>query len=72
MSYLTLEGRSQLALIDVPGLVEARINALSPQVLERLIRDIAQPYFTRVERMGWLGAAVAVPATVISRALGGF
>lgn len=72
VSYLTLEGRSLLALIDVPGLVEARINALSPQVLERLIRDIAQPYFTRVERMGWLGAAVAVPATVISRALGGF
>ena len=36
------------------------------------MRGIAQPYFTRVERMGWLGAVVAIPATVVSRLLGGF
>lgn len=72
MAALSREGRALVILIDVPGLVEDRINSLSPQLLEELIRGIAQPYFTRVERMGWLGAVVAVPATVISRLLGGF
>lgn len=72
MATLTIEGRRLLLLIDVPGLVEERINALSPKMLETLMRGIAQPYFKRVERMGWLGAVVAVPATVVSRMLGGF
>lgn len=72
MAMLTIEGRRLLLLVDVPGLVEERINALSPQLLEQLMRGIAQPYFKRVERMGWLGAVVAVPATVVSRMLGGF
>lgn len=69
---LVREGRDLLLLIDVPGLVEERINGLSPALLENLMRGIAQPYFTRVERMGWLGAVVAIPATVVSRLLGGF
>ena len=66
------EGRALVLLVDVPGLVEERINALSPELLEQMVRGIAQPYFTRVERMGWLGAVVAIPATLASRALGGF
>ena len=72
LATLSREGRTLLLLVDVPGLVEERINGLSPELLEALIRGIAQPYFTRVERMGWLGAVVAVPATVLSRLLGGY
>lgn len=71
-AYLVREGQTLLFLIDVPGLVEERIRGLSPALLEDLMRGIAQPYFTRVERMGWLGAVVAIPATVVSRMLGGF
>ena len=59
-------------LLDVPNLVQQRIEGLSPEALEKLVRDMAQPYFTRVERMGWLGAVVAVPATMLSMMLGGF
>ena len=66
------EVRALVLRVDVPGLVEERINALSPELLEQMVRGIAQPYFTRVERMGWLGAVVAIPATLASRALGGF
>lgn len=64
-------GRELLMMVDVPNLTHDRICALSPQELEVMVRDIAQPYFTRVERMGWLGAIVAVPATMISMLLGG-
>lgn len=69
---LLRDGQTLVLLVDVPGLVEERINALSPQLLEDMVRGIAQPYFKRVERMGWLGAVVAVPATILSRILGGF
>lgn len=64
-------GRVLMMMIDIPALTHDRICALSPQALEVMVRDIAQPYFTRVERMGWLGAVVAVPATIISMMLGG-
>lgn len=66
------EGQALLLLVDVPGLVEERVRTLSPARLEALVRGIAQPYFKRVERMGWLGAVVAIPATLASRVLGGF
>ena len=69
---LVREGRTLVLLVDVPGLIEARIAALPPELLERMVRDIAQPYFTRVERMGWLGAVVAVPAIGLSHMLGGY
>lgn len=64
-------GRVLMMLIDIPTLTHDRICSLSPEELEVMVRDIAQPYFTRVERMGWLGAVVAVPATMISMILGG-
>lgn len=64
-------GRVLMMMVDVPHLTHDRICALSPQELEVMVRDIAQPYFTRVERMGWLGAVVAIPATIISMLLGG-
>lgn len=64
-------GRELLMMVDVPTLTYDRICALSPQELEGMVRAIAQPYFIRVERMGWLGAVVAVPATLISMMLGG-
>ena len=64
-------GRVLMMMIDIPTLTYDRICALSPQELEVMVRDIAQPYFTRVERMGWLGAVVAIPATIISMILGG-
>lgn len=64
-------GRVLMMMIDIPALTYDRICALSPQELEVMVRDIAQPYFTRVERMGWLGAVVAIPATIISMMLGG-
>lgn len=71
-AYIASEGRTLLVLLDVPNLVQQRIEGLSPEALEKLVRDMAQPYFTRVERMGWLGAVVAVPATMLSMMLGGF
>lgn len=64
-------GRVLMMMVDIPSLTQERICALSPQELEMMVRDIAQPYFTRVERMGWLGAVVAVPATMLSTMLGG-
>lgn len=71
-AYIASEGRTLLVLLDVPNLVQQRIEGLSPEALEKLVRDMAQPYFTRVERMGWIGAVVAVPATMLSMMLGGF
>ena len=71
-NYLGRYGRILLMIVDVPNIAYERINALSPRDLETMVRGVAQSYFVRVERMGWLGAVVAVPATIFSLCLGGF
>lgn len=71
-TYVSSEGRKLLTVLDVPELVYERVSGLSPEALEKLVREMAQPYFTRVERMGWLGAVVAIPAAAFSMMLGGF
>ena len=71
-NYLGRYGRILLMIVDVPNIAYERINALSSRDLEMMVRGVAQSYFVRVERMGWLGAVVAIPATVISFWLGGF
>ncbi|MDO4281977.1 MAG: hypothetical protein Q4C56_10135, partial [Peptococcaceae bacterium] len=71
-AYMLHEGRQLVMLIDVPGITARQICALSPEALEVMVRGIAQPYFKRVERMGWMGAVVALPATALSMMLGGF
>ena len=63
------KGRMLIGLLDLPQLTQERVLTLSPEMLEHLIRSIAQPYFNRVEAMGALGAAVALPATYFSLAL---
>ena len=69
---------------DYAKLIEARkydpdgvplremMYARDDMALNNLRLAARKPYFTRVERMGWLGAVVAIPATMVSRMLGGF
>lgn len=59
-------GEAFFEIIDIPEITYQQVMNLSPQELEYLVRDIAQPYFSHVERMGWYGALVAVPATALS------
>lgn len=69
-SYVLEQGQRFIDIVDVPQLAYQSVCDLSPESLEVLVREIAQPYFTHVERMGWFGAVVAIPATAISIALG--
>lgn len=69
-NYTLAQGKRFIEIVGVPNLSYQSVCALSPEALEELVREIAQPYFTHVERMGWMGAVVAVPATMLSMTLG--
>lgn len=56
-------GRELLQEIQLPDVTYRQVCALDSAHLEDMVRQIANPYFRHVERMGWLGAVVAIPAT---------
>lgn len=60
-------GQLLIAVLQLPQVAQMQINQLSPALLESMVRNIANPYFRHVERMGALGAVVAVPATIIAQ-----
>lgn len=66
VDFVREEGRTLVALVDLPVLTETRIASLDSRELEQLVRQIANPYFHHVERMGWWGAVVAMPATMLA------
>ncbi|MFM9413681.1 hypothetical protein ACKQTC_04795 [Peptococcus simiae] len=62
-------GQLLIAVLQLPRVAQREILQLSPARLETMVRAIANPYFRHVERMGALGAVVAVPATLLAQAL---
>ncbi len=56
-------GREFLQEIQLPDVTYRQVCGLDSAHLEDLVRQIADPYFHHVERMGWFGAVVAIPAT---------
>lgn len=65
IDFILEEGAPWIDHLNLPKIVAGRVEALDPEELEELIRKIADPYFHHVERMGWIGALVAVPASVL-------
>lgn len=56
-------GKEFLREIQLPDVTYRQVCGLDSAHLEDLVRQIANPYFHHVERMGWFGAVVAIPAT---------
>lgn len=69
IDFILEDGAGWVSLLDLPKIIANRIDSLDPRELECLIRKIANPYFHHVERMGWLGGLVAVPATILATSL---
>lgn len=56
-----------LQAFDFSSVATYAIDKKDARALEVMIRQIANPYFKRVEKMGFLGALVALPSSVLSR-----
>ncbi len=63
------EMKSLLIAFDFSTIATRTVDNKNAKELEALLRGIANPYFRHVERMGLLGAGVALPATFLSRLL---
>lgn len=63
------EMKSLLIAFDFSTIATRAVDNKNAKELEALLRGIANPYFRQVERMGLLGAVVALPATFLGRFL---
>lgn len=61
--------KSLLQAFDFSSVATHAVDKKDARELELMIGQIANPYFRRVERMGLLGAVVALPSSILSRVI---